>query len=252
MQFDWWTFALQAINFLVLVWLLQRFLYKPIQKAIDDRRATTAAKTAEASAILAEAQATKGKYEAALGHIAQERHDMLDQAHQEIEAQRASLLAEARSNAQALARAARDKTTEERAETLKDMQSEIGNLAKTLATKILEESGRQLPNDAALAMIESALSNLPVAERERIDAELSVNGAGVNIVTAHALEPKEQRAWQERLAAHFGNELELAFTTDPSIIAGTELRFPHTIVKSTWSDQLETITKGLNADAHTS
>ena len=33
MQFDWWTFALQVVNFLILVWLLQHFLYGPVQSA---------------------------------------------------------------------------------------------------------------------------------------------------------------------------------------------------------------------------
>ena len=39
MRFDWWTLALQTVNFAVLVWLLHRFLYKPVLRAIDARRA---------------------------------------------------------------------------------------------------------------------------------------------------------------------------------------------------------------------
>jgi len=37
MLFDWFTFAAQLLNFIILVWLLKRFLYRPVLKAIDDR-----------------------------------------------------------------------------------------------------------------------------------------------------------------------------------------------------------------------
>jgi F-type H+-transporting ATPase subunit b len=37
MLIDWFTVAAQAINFLILVWLLKRFLYKPVLNAVDAR-----------------------------------------------------------------------------------------------------------------------------------------------------------------------------------------------------------------------
>ena len=39
MQIDWWTLALQTINFLVLVWLLTHFLYRPVRQVIAERKA---------------------------------------------------------------------------------------------------------------------------------------------------------------------------------------------------------------------
>ena len=39
MHFDWWTLALQTINFAILAWLLHRFLYKRVLRVIDARRA---------------------------------------------------------------------------------------------------------------------------------------------------------------------------------------------------------------------
>ena len=42
MRIDWWTFAFQTINVLVLVWLLSRFLFKPVAKIIADRQQAAA------------------------------------------------------------------------------------------------------------------------------------------------------------------------------------------------------------------
>ena len=39
MHLDWWTIGLQTVNFAILVWLLQRFLYKPVLRMIDARKA---------------------------------------------------------------------------------------------------------------------------------------------------------------------------------------------------------------------
>ena len=41
MRLDWWTLGLQAINLLVLIWILSRFFFKPIAKAISDRQAAS-------------------------------------------------------------------------------------------------------------------------------------------------------------------------------------------------------------------
>ena len=50
MPFDWWTFALQAINFLILAWLLQHFLYQPVMRVVAARRA-------ESDKLMADAEA---------------------------------------------------------------------------------------------------------------------------------------------------------------------------------------------------
>ena len=56
MLINWFTVCAQAINFLILVWLLKRFLYKPILHAIDEREKGIAAQLADAEAKKAEAQ----------------------------------------------------------------------------------------------------------------------------------------------------------------------------------------------------
>ncbi|MGA2191158.1 MAG: F0F1 ATP synthase subunit B, partial [Steroidobacteraceae bacterium] len=57
MLIDWFTVGAQALNFIILVWLLKRYLYKPILNAIDAREKRIAAESAAAGAR--EAQARK-------------------------------------------------------------------------------------------------------------------------------------------------------------------------------------------------
>jgi F-type H+-transporting ATPase subunit b len=56
MLIDWFTVGAQAINFIILVWLLKRFLYKPILDAVDAREKRVATELADADAKKAEAK----------------------------------------------------------------------------------------------------------------------------------------------------------------------------------------------------
>jgi F0F1-type ATP synthase, subunit b len=56
MLIDWFTVGAQGLNFLILVWLMKRFLYRPILHAIDEREKRIAAELSDAEATKAEAQ----------------------------------------------------------------------------------------------------------------------------------------------------------------------------------------------------
>ncbi len=58
MLIDWFTVVAQIVNFLILVWLLKRFLYKPILDALDAREKKIAKELADAD--LKKTEATEG------------------------------------------------------------------------------------------------------------------------------------------------------------------------------------------------
>jgi F-type H+-transporting ATPase subunit b len=80
MQFDWWTLALQTVNFLILVWLLHRFLYKPVLGIVDARRAEIDAQYADARKVEAKAQAELSEIESERAGIVSVRVAALDTA----------------------------------------------------------------------------------------------------------------------------------------------------------------------------
>jgi F-type H+-transporting ATPase subunit b len=63
MLIDWFTVGAQIVNFLILVWLLKHFLYKPILDAIDAREKRIAAELADADAKKAEAEKERTDFE---------------------------------------------------------------------------------------------------------------------------------------------------------------------------------------------
>ena len=92
MQIDWLTVAAQAVNFLVLVYLLRRFLYQPVVAAMTRREERIAQQLQEAAQreqqALQETQAFQEKNQA----FEHDRAAMLSRAEQEVEAHRKTLL----------------------------------------------------------------------------------------------------------------------------------------------------------------
>src|SRR5271163_2056642 len=117
MPINWFTVAAQAINFLILVWLLRRFLYKPILQAIDERAKWIATQLAEAEAKKAEAQKERDDFQHKNEAFDQERAALLKKATDEAKAERQRMLDEARKEADEL-----------RAKRQEALRSELRNL----------------------------------------------------------------------------------------------------------------------------
>src|SRR5450631_1161046 len=102
MLIDWFTVGAQAINFIILVWLLKRFLYKPILDAVDAREKRVAAELADADAKRAEAKKERDEFQHKNEEFYQQRAELLSKARAEAKAERELLLREARRAADAL------------------------------------------------------------------------------------------------------------------------------------------------------
>ena len=88
MLIDWFTVIAQVVNFLILVWLLKRFLYKPILNAIDVREKKVADELANADAKEAEAQKEKDEFRHKNEELDQQRAALLNKAKDEATAER--------------------------------------------------------------------------------------------------------------------------------------------------------------------
>jgi len=80
MLIDWFTIGAQALNFLILVWLLKRFLYKPILHAVDAREKRIAGELADADAKKAEAQKERDEFQHKNEEFDQQRAALLTKA----------------------------------------------------------------------------------------------------------------------------------------------------------------------------
>lgn len=238
MQIDWWTLGLQVVNFLILVWLLHRFLVAPVRRVIQARKQETERAFDRASEKEQAGEAARQDYERKQAELEAERQELLRRTHEQLTAERDRVQSEARQRADNLVAEARSTIQAERQAALANLRTEIAGIAADLAHTLLRDSGAELDDAAVLAQLESRLAELPDGERKRLKADAAQGGAGVTVVTAKPLEAERRRRWVARLGDALGGTATVAFETEPDLIAGAELRFPHAVLRCSWADRL--------------
>jgi F-type H+-transporting ATPase subunit b len=248
MTIDWWTLGLQAVNFLVLVWLLTRFLYRPVRRIIEQRKALVDEARNEAEKAKADAEAAHQRYEEERAKLPVERQEMLKKVHDELEEDRKNILGSAKGEAEKLLAAAKASIEDQRREALKGVKTDVATLAGVLAGRILGGSAVGSLNDVFLDRVEAEVDKLPEEERERLIKDLGEEGATLTVVTAGDLGSDDRCRWSDRLAKILGPGVKPDFKTDAGIIGGAELHFPHAVLRFTWADQLKAAEKELVGD----
>jgi len=249
MTFDWWTFALQTVNFAVLVWLLHRFLYRPVLRLIDERRAGIEAEVAAAHAEREKARALRAEAEARLAAIDAEREAALQEAAQSAEEAAVARRAQAQREAEALMDDTRKALAGERAAALVEAQALAADLAERMARRLLEETSAGAASDAWLRLAERRLAELRPAERDALRRELD-QGKAVKVVTAVELPAAAAGEWRERLRRELGIDARVDFETDDGLVAGAELHFPSTVLRLSWKNALAALRSEIEPHEH--
>ena len=151
MLIDWYTVGAQALNFVILVWLMKRYLYKPILHAIDAREKRIAAQLADAAAKEATATKEKDEFQRKSEDLDQQRATLLKKATEDANAERQRLFAEARQAADALSA---------------KRQKALATDAKNLNRAIQQRTQREVFSIARKALMDLATTSL----EERVTA----------------------------------------------------------------------------------
>lgn len=236
MHIDGWTLLLQAINFLILVWLLRRFLYRPVLAVIAERQATTERVRSEAEAARQAAEAARRSLEDQRTALPAERDRLIAAARAEAETERDVLLEKARVEADHALEEARKRLSDERAQALEALQRHAVDLGTQLATRLLRDAPagsltRSLLDEACAAV--EALSG-----DQRHALVDGIDPVPVRLAMAAPLRESDTARTRERLAAAFGRPVALEPAEDPSLIAGVELHFAHSVVRRSWKQTL--------------
>jgi F-type H+-transporting ATPase subunit b len=247
MHFDWSTFALQTVNFAILVWLLHRFLYKPVLRLIDARRAEIDKQYADARASEAKAASRLAAIQAERDGIAAERAAALKQATTLAEEQAAARRAEAERDAEALLAGARKSLAAERSTALVEVRRAAVDLGADIAGRLISEVPMTLRAAAWIDRIEHYLAALPKPDMDELARQVE-NGLPLKIVTAAVLPREAADNWCSTLRGFLGKGIAIDFGVDPKLIAGAELHFPNAILRFSWHSSLDAIRTEIEAD----
>ncbi len=248
MSFSWWTFALQAINFLILVWLLRRFLFKPVMAIVVQRKEELARGTAEASAEKEKAINLQRELQAQRAGIDAERQKAIEEQRGQLAAERSKMIDEARAEAEKIRVQAIKQLSEERGAAAQELFSQTVELAVSIAQRLLGEVAVPSIEHAFLDRVLDQLDRLPDAEKTALGTD---PGASSTVVTtAHPLDTAEEARWREQLGKRIGSVATIKFNSDAALIAGAEITFPTAILRFSWRDALTVVANEIHRNEH--
>lgn len=161
MLIDWFTVAAQGVNFLILAWLLKRFLYGPIMDAMEERQQSLASEQAKSLALHEEANRRVQELREKQIELDGEAEAMLKQARADTDRQHNQWLAEAREEVAARTRAWMEALEREQASLSERLRSRMAHQVVSVAEKVLRDlAGEQLETIA----IDGFLARSPASD----------------------------------------------------------------------------------------
>lgn len=227
MSIDWITVLAQLANFLVLLWLLKRFLYRPILDGIDAREAEISKRMAAAEKAQQEAKAAESKYIKQCAQLASKQEALLEKALEDTEEQRDALLADARSAVQQEQKDWRQHLKRER-ELFNQRLQEAGAQALFSLT-------RKALHDLSDEVIEDAIARHVGKQLEPMVTELRQAAAGsqqAEVSTRNALPSHTQKLLQSKVQQWLP-DVTLEFKTDAAQSPGLIMQIGG--VQVTWT-----------------
>lgn len=246
MLIDWFTIAAQALNFLILIWLMKRYLYQPILHAIDSREKLIAGELADADTKKAEAQKEREGFEHKNQLFDRHHAALMSKATDEAKAEGQRILDEARKAADAL--------SAKRAETL---IQEAHTLDKMLIGRVQQEVfaiARKALTDLAGASLEERMGTVFIARLGALDAKAKAALAGALqaaaepalVRSAFELPAAQRAAIQKALAGLSDGRIQVQFETSPDLISGIELTTNGQKLSWSIADYLTSLSKGVD------
>ncbi len=246
MLIDWFTVLAQAVNFLILVWLMKRFLYHPILNALDARERRIAAELADADARKAEARAEREEYSRKNEEFERQRADMLAKATDEAAAEHRRLFDRVRKDADGLRAKLQDSVTSEyrtlHEEISRRTQAEVFAIArKTLA----DLAGAGLEQRMVDVFV-GRLRVLDSGEKARLAALLRSADVLVLVRSAFDLAPEQRQSIENSVKEMLAATASVRFEVAPNLVSGIELVMNGQKVAWSISGYLASLEKGVN------
>jgi F-type H+-transporting ATPase subunit b len=247
MLIDWFTVVAQAVNFLILVWLLRRFLYGPITRAMAERQRRIDEQLASAERLRAEAAAEGERLREETARFAAEREERRRRLREELADNRREALELVRADVDELQARWRGAVAREREGFLLELRQRTGEQVVEVVRRALRDLADEPLEAQVIGRFLALLGDLDGDQRRRLVDSAEANGRVLHLRTAFEV-PDDLRA---RLAASVATSVasgfELRFEVVPNLLGGVELRAGGQAFAWTFDEYLETLDGALAA-----
>lgn len=232
MQIDWLTVAAQLVNFLVLVWLLQRFLYRPISVAMRRREARIEERLAEARAAHARAEEEAETLRRRQRELEDAKGGILDASRAEANDLRKRLDAELREEMDARRATWHRHLQEEREQFAALLQRRAGHQLLDITGRVLAEFADSDLSERIAGRFVARIEALDADTRDRL-AKAAARAGSATVETGRPVGTATRGRITRALHAALGTDIPVAYREDEEVLLGARLTIGEQTVE--WS-----------------
>ena len=152
-----WTFVATICNLFLQIYLIKRFLFKPVNEMLEKRRSMADAQIQDAIKAKDEAQAMKAEYEQNMADAKNKANEILTSAQKTASVQSEEILKEAAAQAAAIKAKAEKDIAQEKRKAVNEIKDEIGGMAMDIAGKVIE---REISEEDHKKLIDEFIANV--------------------------------------------------------------------------------------------
>jgi F-type H+-transporting ATPase subunit b len=244
MKFDIWTFLFQIINFVVLLFILKRILYKPIKEIMEKRRGLIEKTIKDAEKTKKEAQELKEKHQEEINKVKELQLHMIENMKSELEEEKKRLLMEAEKEAAKIIEKEKAlfETEKMRAET--ELKDRVINTVPVFAINLLKDiSDEELHKGIYRRFLHDLggiIANITVKDSESVT---------VDLISAYPVDEEELIELQKAMESHLSKKVTIDTKIDKTLIAGLKIKVNDMVYDSSLLGQINSLTLKLKDTA---
>ena len=245
MQIDWVTVAAQLVNFLVLVWLLHRFLYRPIAKAMVRREERIKEELTAAEREQASARAEAARLAAERHDLEQRREELLAQTQNEAHQLRLELERVAREEVDSKRAAWQAELSEDKAAFLSSMRHHAESAMRILAEEAMDELAHADLDERIASVFIDRLETIGESDRTRLLSAIEKAEGSATLESGAELSADIRRRLTRAVHELVGREVAVAYVADRDLLFGIRLRAGGQTIEWTLDSYLDRFAESL-------
>jgi F-type H+-transporting ATPase subunit b len=237
-ELSWSTFVLEIINFLVLVWILKHFLYRPVLDVIARRRAGIEQRLADARQLHDDAEALKADYENRVADSERERQQARAALARELDEERArqlqalqATLAQEREKAQVM-------ESSRRAEAAREIEQRALQQSAQFAARLLAATAGPELEARLLDVLLEGLTSLPGERVAALRTQWGEPPDAIVVASAYPLADERRQQLETALTGIIGHAIPVRYERDEELVAGLQISIGAWLLHANVRDEL--------------
>ncbi|PPK76239.1 ATP synthase F0 subcomplex B subunit [Methylobacter tundripaludum] len=223
MEFNLSTFVLEIINFLILIWILQRLFYKPLLEVITKRKQFIDQSLSDAKNLQQQAEQQCSRYENRQKLWEQEKQAAIAALHRQLEAERKAHLDKLNADLEQERQKANVVLSKQRHELQQQAEKQaLRNGAKFAGMLLQQSAGPELEARLFTLLIDN-LTTLPEACKLCLTMFGTKKSVPVKITSAYPLPIEMRQQLEQKLDALINSQINFQYHQDKTLIAGLRM-----------------------------